>query len=72
MSQKVNLDALVPRADLETDETASAPSGRPKDTLSVNDLKKGSSFFRICVNLTFSVKQVSGTQRRFVILYKAF
>lgn len=45
MSQKVNLDALIPRADFETDETASAPSGRPKDTLSVNDLKKGEFFF---------------------------
>lgn len=72
MSQKVNLDALIPRADFETDETASAPSGRPKDTLSVNDLKKGEFFFLICASRIFSGKQVSGTQRRFVILYKAF
>lgn len=45
MSQKVNLDALIPRADFETDETASAPSGRPKDTFSANDLKSGEFFF---------------------------
>jgi len=45
MSQKVNLDALIPRADFETDETANAPSGRPKDTFSANDLKSGEFFF---------------------------
>ncbi|MDP2761280.1 MAG: DUF262 domain-containing protein [Sideroxyarcus sp.] len=45
MSQKVNLDALIPRSDFETDETASAPSGRPKDTFSVNDLQKGEFFY---------------------------
>lgn len=45
MSQKVNLDALIPRADFETDETVSAPSGRPKDTFSANDLKSGEFFF---------------------------
>ena len=45
MSQKVNLDALIPRADFETEETVSAPSGRPKDTFSANDLKSGEFFF---------------------------
>lgn len=46
MSQKVNLDALIPRADFETDETITAlAGGRPKDTFSANDLKRGEFFF---------------------------
>lgn len=45
MSQKVNLDALIPRADFETDETVNAPSGRPKEAFSATDLKSGEFFF---------------------------
>lgn len=45
MSQKVNLDALIPRADFETDETVNAPSSRPKEAFSATDLKSGEFFF---------------------------
>lgn len=44
MSQKVNLDALIPRADYETDETVNAPTGRPKEAFSATDLKSGEFF----------------------------
>lgn len=45
MAQKVNLDALIPRSDFETDDLATSVSGRTKDTLSVNDLKSDEFFF---------------------------
>lgn len=45
MSQKVNLDALIPRADFETDETVNTPSSRQKEAFSATDLKGGEFFF---------------------------
>lgn len=45
MAQKVNMDALIPRADFETDDMVTSIPGRTKDTLSVNDLKSDEFFF---------------------------
>ncbi len=45
MALKVNMDALIPRADFETDDMVAPNSGRTKDTLSVNDLKSDEFFF---------------------------
>lgn len=45
MSHKVNLDALIPRADFETEETVITPSGRQKEAFSATDLKSGEFFF---------------------------
>ncbi len=45
MSAKVTLDALIPREDFEIQDDVSQSLGRSKDTLSINDLKKGEFFF---------------------------
>lgn len=45
MPSKVNLDALIPREDFEISDSLTQGVGRSKDTLSINDLKKGEFFF---------------------------
>ena len=42
MAEKVNLDALIPREDLEA--TTYAQRGRKKDTVSISDLLSDSFF----------------------------
>lgn len=44
MSQKVNLDALIPREDFEIDEKESNAPGRQKDSFVANDLQRGEFF----------------------------
>lgn len=45
MSEKVNLDALIPREDFEIDEVNSSNGGKRKDTISITDLYINSFFF---------------------------
>jgi hypothetical protein len=45
MSQKVNLDALIPREDFETDEKESNAIGKQKDSFVANDLRHGEFFY---------------------------
>ena len=45
MPIKVNLDALVPREDFDVRDDQDYNVSRSKDTLSINDLKKGEFFF---------------------------
>lgn len=45
MANKVNLDALIPRDDFETEESKAVTTSVQKHTISINDLKKGEFFY---------------------------
>ena len=45
MANKVNLDALIPRDDFETEESKVVSAGVQKHTISINDLKTGEFFY---------------------------
>src|SRR4051812_19446298 len=45
MAHKVNLDALIPRADFEMDESRPIGIGALKHTIAINELKHGEFFY---------------------------
>jgi hypothetical protein len=45
MAAKVNLDAIIPREDFDVVDEQNSAVGRSKDTIAVNDLKRGEFLF---------------------------